>query len=509
MAKASTTWFTITLPDRSAWARWLEYRDVLADLLMLSVTAALVLVPALGQTRYLAERELRHAEISREMAERRDYVAPHLVGKLYPEKPPAMHVAAALLMRGWGAPSMFLARLPSALAALGVTLMTYGFGRVVSDRRLGLVGALTLLAIPGFVVMAQQCRPDMVLCFAITASALALALGMKECRRIVRGAWFVVAGMAAGLGAVTKGPYGLLFPVFFAVLWPFRRPGWRRPRTGWVGFVAALLVVAGVWAVPAYFRDGGQYLHDVIFQEDLDVTRGASRWHSLLTPAILLSLPMGAFLPMAIRDLRRHGYSAPLACAAAIFLVVQAVPKKRPHYLLPMYPFLALGLATTIVRHAADSPRIRRWACVLIALGAAVVPLYFGIVSRWVEHAEDPDLHAARGILAVADSPAPLYVLVRLDEALAWIGRDERRVVWVDVEDPPSVRQLRGAPRGSYLVIARGQQPLLPNVAGELPLETITTVEWPRRKLDEILAFSKRGDRQLMLLRVGSGGGLR
>jgi 4-amino-4-deoxy-L-arabinose transferase-like glycosyltransferase len=198
-----------------------------------------------------------------------------------------------------------------------------------------------------------------------------------------------------------------------------------------------------------------------------------------------------------------------LACAAAIFLVVQAIPKKRPHYLLPMYPFLALGLATTIVRHAADSPRIRRWACVLIALGAAIVPLYFGIVSRWVEHAEDPDLHAAREILAVADSLAPLYVLVRLDEALAWIGRDERRVVWVDVEDPRSVRQLRGAPRGSYLVIARGQQPLLLNIAGELPLETITTVEWPRRKLDEILAFSKRGDRQLMLLRVGTGGGLR
>src|SRR4029077_9898999 len=109
----------------------------------------------------------------------------------------------------------------------------------------------------------------------------------------------------------------------------------------------ALLATVAVWAIPAYLRDGGQYLHQVVFQEDLDVTRGASHWYSLITPAILLSLPMGAFLPMAVRDLRRYGYSAPLACAAAIFLVVQVIPKKRPHYLLPMYPFLALGLAMT------------------------------------------------------------------------------------------------------------------------------------------------------------------
>ena len=486
---------------RRAFARWLEYGGVFADLLILSAIAALVLLPALGQTQYLANRELRHAEISREMTETHDYLVPHLLGKAYPNKPPVMHAAVAVLMEWWGRPSVFLARLPSALAAIGVALMTYGLGRVLSDRRLGLVGALGLLAIPGFVIMAQQARPDMVLCFAIVACALALALGMKEWRREPRGLWFVVAGMAAGLGVVTKGPYGLLFPMFFAVLGPIRRPEWRRPRLGWVGFVTALLAVVAVWAVPAYLRDGGHYLRDVVFQRDLDVTWRASPWYSLIAPAIFLSLPVGAFLPMAIRDLRRHGYSAPLACAAAMFLMVQAIPKKRGHYLLPMYPFLALGLAMTIVRHAANSKRIRRVAWVLISLGAAVVPLYFGVAARWVEHAEDPDLSAAREILAVVEPHNPIYVLIHLDESLAWLGRDSRRVVWLDVDDPQSVRQLHGAPAGSYLVMSRGQQEVLLNVVGTLPLEAIRTVEWPRRKLDEIVDFSKRSARQVMILR--------
>ena len=48
---------------------------------------------------------------------------------------------------------------------------------------------------------------------------------------------------------------------------------------------------------------------------------------------------------------------------------------------------------------------------------------------------------------------------------------------------------------------------LLVALAGELPLRAITTVEWPRRKLDQIVSLSKRTDRRLILLRVGGGPG--
>src|SRR5262249_32215768 len=151
--------------------------------------------------------------------------------------------------------------------ALGVAWMAYGLGRVLSGRRLGLAAALGLLALPGFVIVAEQAKPDMILCFAITASALALAFGMRACHGMPRGWWFFVAGLAAGLGVVTKGPYGVVFPVIFALLWPIRRPGWRRPRLEWTLFIAALLVAVGAWAVPAYLRDGGHFLREMVFQE--------------------------------------------------------------------------------------------------------------------------------------------------------------------------------------------------------------------------------------------------
>jgi hypothetical protein len=63
---------------------------------------------------------------------------------------------------------------------------------------------------------------------------------------------------------------------------------------------------------------------------------------------------------------------------------------------------------------------------------------------------------------------------------------------------------LRDAPAGAYLVMSPDQQELLLSVDGKLPLEAIKTVEWPRRKLDNILNFSKRSARQVMVLRFGT-----
>ena len=88
------------------------------DLLILVAVSALVIFPALGQNRHWASREVRHAEIVREMAESGDYLVPKLLGKTYYDKPPVMHAAAAVLTRIVGEPSMTMVRMPSAIAAI-------------------------------------------------------------------------------------------------------------------------------------------------------------------------------------------------------------------------------------------------------------------------------------------------------------------------------------------------------------------------------------------------------
>ena len=194
---------------------------------------------------------------------------------------------------------------------------------------------------------------------------------------------------------------------------------------------------------------------------------------------------------MALRDWRRHGYSGPLACAGAILAVVQAVPKKRAHYLVPMYPFLALGLATSILRHAAHSTRIRRTAVTAMALGAAIVPVYFGVAAPLFENAEEPDLETARMVLAVSEPKAPIYTLADLAEPLAWVGQDCERLIVLDYGGPQLTGQLRTAPSGAYLVITEDYQEEILDRAGKPPVEQVAKVEWRRHKLNTFLKTPK------------------
>lgn len=451
------------------------------DLLILVAVSALVIFPALGQNRHWASREIRHAEIIREMAESGDYLVPKLLGKPYYDKPPVMHAAAAVLTRIVGEPSMTIVRMPSAIAGILGILVTYGVGLLLLDRKTALIGAFALLGMPGYSLMARQARPDMILCFSIIASCLFLCLGMRKYRSLPRMLYFTLAGLLAGLGVVTKGPFGILFPVFFAILVPFRRQDLKRPRIGWILFGFGVLAAIALWAVPAYFRDSGVYLHRVIFQPDLDVSKGGNGGpFYYVWMVLLLALPLSLFLPVAIVDLRRRGYSAMLAVAGAIFIVISCIPQKRRHYPLPLYPFLALGIAASIVRHSETSKLVRRSAWVLIPLSVIAIPTYYAIVQPLVHPDEDPDMLFAKEVLSVVEQDARIYC-AKSEEEIAWVGRKHKRICKFPIDSSASM-VLRQAESKSYLVIDEHGLTSLLKVTEPLPIELILARKIGREK---------------------------
>lgn len=451
------------------------------DLLILIAVSALVIFPALGQNRHWASREIRHAEIIREMAESGDYLVPKLLGKPYYDKPPVMHAAAAVLTRIVGEPSMTIVRMPSAIAGILGILATYGVGLLLLDRKTALIGAFALLGMPGYSLMARQARPDMILCFSIIASCLFLCLGMRKYRSLPRMLYFTLAGLLAGLGVVTKGPFGILFPVFFAILVPFRRQDLKRPRIGWIIFGFGVLAAIALWAVPAYFRDSGVYLHRVIFQPDLDVSKGGNGGpFYYVWMVLLLALPLSLFLPVAIVDLRRRGYSAMLAVAGAIFIVISCIPQKRRHYPLPLYPFLALGIAASIVRHSETSKLVRRSAWVLIPLSVIAIPTYYAIVQPLVHPSEDPDMLFAKEVLSVVEQDARIYC-AKGEEEMAWVGRQHKRICKFPIDSSASM-VLRQVESKSYLVIDEHGLTSLLKITEPLPIELILARKIGREK---------------------------
>lgn len=459
-----------------------ERQQSFLDFVLLAAVSSVVIFPALGQNKHWASREIRHAEIIREMAESGDYLVPKLLGKPYYDKPPVMHAAAAVLTRLAGEPSMTIARMPSAVAGIFGVLATYGVGLLLLDRKTALVGAFALLGMPGYSLMARQARPDMILCFSIIASCLFLCMGMRKKRYRLRLLYFALAGLLSGVGVVTKGPFGVLFPIFFAVLVPFRRQDLKRPRIGWIIFGLGVLITLATWAVPAYCRDNGEYLRRVIFQPDLDVGKGGNGgplYYVWLV--ILLAMPLSLYLPIAVGDVRKRGYSAMLSVAGAILVVISCLPQKRRHYLLPLYPFLALGIAASIVRHGETNKLVRRSACALIPFSVAAIPVYYAVVQPLAQPTDDPEMLFAKDVLGVTE-PGSIIYCTWGEEELAWVGRQHERIRKFPI-DSSARNVLRQIESKSYLVAEEHDLELLRKETNNLPIELILSRKVDHRKI--------------------------
>lgn len=469
-------------------------RTRLFDLLVLTALSAVVIFPALGQNREWASHEIRHAEIIREMAENGDYLIPRLMGEVYHDKPPVMHAIAAVLTRMAGKPSMTIARMPSAVAGILGVLAVYGIGLSLLDRRSALIGAIALLGMPGYSVVARHARPDMIMCASILCSCLCIGLGMRERRHAWQTFYLTFGGLCAGLGVITKGPYGILVPAFFAVFAPFRREDLKRPQFNWASFVLGFLTALAIWAVPAYLRDGGHYLRGVIFQPDLDVSKGGGGKSVFLYVwyAIIFTFPYSLFLPLAIRDLRRRGYSAPFAIAGAIFIVISCIPKKRQHYLVPIYPFFALGIAASLVRYRETSRLVRCVTQILIPLSIIAIPLYFVVIQPFAQPYKNSQMFFAKEILRTIEPNSRIYCVTGIDEVLAWVGRGYEEIRKLDRNDPSIDTILREAAAESYLVISEKNLTSLLKGKETIPSELILN-----RKVghEEMMLFRLKGKR--------------
>jgi 4-amino-4-deoxy-L-arabinose transferase-like glycosyltransferase len=416
--------------------RLIPRSPLVVDLLLLLAIGGTVLLSFLGQNRNWASREIRHAEIMREMAESGDFLIPRLMGEVYYDKPPVMHFIGATLMRASGEPNLFHARFPSALAALISMLAVYGLGRMLGGHRVRLWAAFALLAMPGFWIMARVARPDLTLVALILLSCLFLGWAMQRANGWANAGWLVASGAASALAVITKGPYGLLVPLLFLAFAPREnralvRPGWR-----FLWFGAGCLLMLGAWAGPVYLRDGGEYLRGVLFQEDLSTGGGSGHFEPFywyLGSGFLQSLPVILFLPLAIRQWRRERrFPAALVIAAVILFVISCVPGKRRHYLLPLLPFLALGLAAGIARLAQSHRVLRRLALAIVIGGVVAGPLYYGPILHWLRPQGDSEWDFITDVAEALPPDATVVCFGAMDEYLAWVRRDHRRIIGVE-----------------------------------------------------------------------------
>src|SRR5947209_7843367 len=106
------------------------------------------------------------AQIARNMLTSGDWVTARLDGVLYLEKAPLIYWLMALTYKVFGT-SDWAARIPVALAAIGLGWLTAAFGRWAFGRRAGFYAGLCISTCAGLFLFTRILIPDVMITFAI------------------------------------------------------------------------------------------------------------------------------------------------------------------------------------------------------------------------------------------------------------------------------------------------------------------------------------------------------
>jgi hypothetical protein len=276
----------------------------------------------------------------------------------------------------------------SALACLGILLLTYWLGRFSADRAVGFTAALILMSFGLFILLMSTGNIDTTLTFFTTLS-LCLFLrwdSQKQARYLF---W---AYVSCGLGILAKGPVALIVPWLTVAIWEFikRRRGEQTAFRHLVWGPLVALGVAALWLIPACVAGGEEYTRVILFKQnigralDADAPKAAP-WYFFLVNFPLDTLPWFVVFLGGLPDLKtrlkenNRGFQICLLWVCVGFVFFSLMSGKRERYLLPAFPAFSLLLAHIVSRWSetrvpARTVRIAAFVVLAAAAGLLLFP---------------------------------------------------------------------------------------------------------------------------------------
>jgi 4-amino-4-deoxy-L-arabinose transferase-like glycosyltransferase len=319
----------------------------------------------LGGAPLLDADEGRNGEVAREMAETNDYVMPRLNGLPYLDKPVVYFAAEAALMEILG-PTELAARLPALLFTFATAAVLFWFARRIAVDPY--VTAIVFLAMPLTVAFARTVIFDSALTFFVVVALTAFYCAVEE--RNSR--WSILAWASMGAAMITKGPVTFVLVLFVAIPYAWRRRsvGVLFPLSGIALFAA--VIAPWVWGVTQVVPE---FLRYVVVTETAErlatktLQRTGPPWYFL--PYLIGGALPWSFVALFNWKALRRRYD-PSLLFVLLWLVVPFVffslsQSKRPQYILPLMPAIALLVA-------------KIWAEARTRAAAVIVVLFGGVL---------------------------------------------------------------------------------------------------------------------------------
>jgi 4-amino-4-deoxy-L-arabinose transferase-like glycosyltransferase len=297
-----------------------------------------LLIHNLGSIALWDPDEPRQAIMAREMVERNDFIRPYLNGEAYLQKPPLYSWMIIGASRINGEINEFSARIPAALSAICLLLITYALGSMLVDRQAGFLSALVLTT--NYQVLANGRESVMDMTFALFIG-LTILLGYRAQTRGQR--WqFALALLPSALAVLAKGPAGLVLPA--AVL--FVHLLVKKEVKRYILPLILGVLVAGAMASVWFYLAGEGYTREFILRQNITrFTHAFDHAESSVYyfPKLFFNfLPWSVLLPFSLYHAWRRQVWLPIIWFGVTFLFFEASTSKRAIYLLPLYPAAAL-----------------------------------------------------------------------------------------------------------------------------------------------------------------------
>ncbi len=340
-----------------------SHRRAAAFLVAFSLIAFL---PGFFQIPPVDRDEARFAQATKQMLETREYVDIRFQDEVRYKKPVGIYwlqAAAVKAGEAVGVPqartTIWLYRLPSLAGATFAVLMTYWAALAFVARRGALVAAMMMASSVLLGVEARLAKTDAMLLLTAVAAMGALARIYLASRRTPETKigwrepailWTALAG-----GALIKGPLVLMFVVLTALTLSIadRSARWiwsARPFAG----LAWLILLVLPWFIAIIAKSGTSFFAEAIGHDMLDKVTSGQEAHGAPPGFYLVlfwitfwpgSLLAGLAAPAVWKSRREPGARFLLAWLIPSWIIFEAVMTKLPHYVLPLYPAIAILIA--------------------------------------------------------------------------------------------------------------------------------------------------------------------
>ena len=418
----------------------------------------LAFLPGFFQIPPVDRDEARFAQATKQMVESGDFVDIRFQDEVRYKKPVGIYwlqsvavEAGRLLGVANADTTIWLYRLPSLGGAISGVLLSYWAALAFVGRRAALLTALMMAGSLVLGVEARLAKTDAVLLACSVAAMGAMARIYLTQRRAPDTAtgWPLPAILwtAIAAGVLVKGPLILMFVGLTAITLSIAdrsaRWIWRlRPFSG----VLWMLLLVLPWFIAIALRSGGSFFEQAIGHDMLAKVASNQEAHGAPPGYYVLlfwltfwpgSVLAGLAAPAVWRMRREPATQFLLAWLVPSWLVFEAVITKLPHYVLPLYPAVAILIAGVVEKGALVDARWLVRGTVgwfvfpgliavalpvifvmvghdlgIIAWPFAAVAVIFGLFAWWLYDVDGPEAALLRGTVASVFVAVTVYAVM-------------------------------------------------------------------------------------------------